>query len=237
MLSKLAYAVVGLTIVALSFSATLFVLDQWSGDPSSDTLFTSSISSALRAQAATPAPAAPSGNFRDTTLAELPKPEGSGFSWIGIARLNVRAEPGASVVSAQPILRLTPTAENAPHTLAGEFNGLAINRAYRVTAWVKPQNGGNVEFEVTDQAGGQVLKHAAAVFDLSTHAVQSGDGAVKERGVEQGPDDWQKVWLNLTTSDGKIIIALRPVRNGTDTFKGDGSLGVILGGVQANPRG
>jgi hypothetical protein len=234
MLSRLAYAIVGIVVVALSFSATLFALNVWSGYPITDRLTTASIPAATPVSSGAPAA---TGIAEETSLDTLPKLEGQGFSWIGVARLNIHAEPGTSVVTGQPILRLIATLQNAPHTLAGQFSGLSRNHVYRVTAWVKSQSGANVEFEVTDRPGGQVLNHAVAIFDLSSHAVQSGDGAVKARGLEQGPDGWQKVWLDVMTSDGQFLVALRPTNGASETYQGDGRLGLILGGVEAGPQG
>jgi hypothetical protein len=231
MLSKLAYAVVGLAIVALSFSATLFVLNQWSNEPTPDLLYTSSIRSVVSTLAAVSGTAQ---STDETPVNALPSLQGSGFRWVGVARLNVHTESGLPMVAGQPILRLTPTAQTAPHTLAGQFNGLVKNHVYRVTAWVKSEDGGDVEFELTDQPNGQALNHAAAVFNLSTHAVQSEDSTGKPRGFEQGPDGWQKVWLELTTADGQIVVAVRP---GTaDTLKGGGTRAMLLGGVEAALR-
>jgi hypothetical protein len=39
------------------------------------------------------------------------------------------------------------------------------------------------------------------------------------------------------TADGNLDVTLRPANGDVLMFKGDGSLGMILGGVEANPRG
>jgi hypothetical protein len=232
MLAKLAYGIVGLAIVALSFSGTLYALNQWSYESVSEPLYTSSIATVAPPPIAAPAPGR-AANIDETSLDALPRLQALGFKWVGVARLNVRAESGAPVVAGQPILRLTPTSQTAPHTLAGQFDGLASNHAYRVTAWVKSEDGGNVEFELTDQPHGQVIRHAAAVFNLSTHVVQNEDTTGKPRGFEQGPDGWQKLWIELTTADGQIVVAVRP--GGTDAKDGR-KPAVLLGGVEASLR-
>lgn len=240
MLSKSAYAVVGICVVTLSFSATLFALNLWSGYPLTDPPFTASIPSAPPAPPASPVPSAPpatTGAALETSLEALPKVASAGFQWAGIAHLNVQTDTGKSVVAGQPVMRLLATAQDGYHTLAGQFSGLNKNQVYRVTAWVKPEGGGNVEFETSDRSSGQPLNHAEALFNLSSREVLNTSAAVKERGVDQGPDGWQKVWLNLMTSDGQIIVTLRPANGGAVTFKGDGRLGVTLGGVQIDPQG
>jgi hypothetical protein len=234
MLSKSAYVIIGIVVVALSFSATLFTLNLWSGYPLTEPLFTASIPSASPAPSAPPAT---TGTAPETSLEALPKLASSGFQWAGIAHLNVRTETGTSVVAGQPVMRLLATAQDGYHTLAGQFSGLNKNQVYRVTAWVKPEGGGNVELETSDRASGQPLNHAEAMFNLAGREVLSASAAVKERGVDQGPDGWQKVWLDLMTSDGRIIVTLRPANGGATNFKGDGSLGVTLGGVEIDPQG
>jgi hypothetical protein len=44
------------------------------------------------------------------------------------------------------------------------------------------------------------------------------------------------VWLDMMTSNGDIVVALRPTVGGGVIFKGDGRLGVILGGVEVDPQ-
>jgi hypothetical protein len=237
MLSRLAYGIVGLVVVALSFSATLFALNLWSGYPLSDPTSTASIPAVpAAAPAAVAAAAGAPGATSETQFSALPKIETAGFQWAGIAHLNVQPETGTSVVTGQPIMRIVATPQDGFHTLAGQFSGLNKNQVYRVMAWVKPTGGSNIELEASDQSSGQPLNHAVAIFNLAGHAVISAEGAMKERGIDQGPDGWQKIWLDLMTSAGQIVISLRPINGGAVTYKGDGRLGVVLGGVEANPH-
>jgi hypothetical protein len=240
MLSRLAYGIVGLVVVALSFSATLFTLNLWSGYPLSDPTSTASIPAVPAAAPAAVAPAAAAaapGATSETKFNALPKIETAGFQWAGIAHLNVQPETGPSVVTGQPIMRIVATPHEGFHTLAGQFSGLNKNQVYRVMAWVKPTGGSNIELEASDQSSGQPLNHAVAIFNLANNAVISAEGAINERGIDQGPDGWQKIWLDLMTSAGQIVISLRPINGTAVTYKGDGRLGVVLGGVEADPQG
>ena len=241
MLSRLAYGIVGIAVVVLSFSATLFALNKWFNNSNSDLLFTASITSARPAPAAPPTAPAPAPQAMPAAAQEapsdaLPKVQSRGFQWAANAHLLIRPETGAPVVAGQPVLRLVATPQDGFHTLAGQFNGLNKNQVYRVTAWVKPE-GGNIQLEVGNQAPGQPIHHLAAIFSLSKHTVLDGDTPVKEGGIDQGPDGWEKIWLNVMTSDGRLDVTLRPANGSTLTFKGDGNLGMILGGVEANPQG
>jgi hypothetical protein len=242
MLSRLAYAIVGSTVVAASFSGTLFALNWWSGNLSFDPLFTASIPSLPTARPQEPAPsarpvaAATAVATQETPADALPTVQSQGFQWAGIAHLQIRPETGAPVVAGQPVLRLVATLQDGFHTLAGQFSGLNKNQVYRVTAWVKPE-GGNIQLEVGNQAPGQPIHHLAAIFSLSNHTVLDGDTPVKDGGIDQGPDGWEKIWLNVMTSDGRLDVTLRSANGSVLTFKGDGNLGMILGGVEANPHG
>jgi hypothetical protein len=167
----------------------------------------------------------------------LPKVQSRGFQWNAVAHLIVQPAPSTPVVAGQPVLRLVPSPQDGFHTLAGQFSGLNKNQAYRVTAWVKPDGAGNVQLEIGDEpAAGQQPHHLAAVFSLANHTVRDGDVVIKEGGFDQGPDGWQKIWLNLVTSDGRLDVTVRPAKGDTLTYKGDGNLGLILGGVEINPR-
>jgi hypothetical protein len=177
-----------------------------------------------------------SGPVPESVLADLPKMEAAGLQWIGIAKLNVRAKAGTSMLAGQPILLLTPTLDEGYHTLAGQFSGLNKSQAYRITAWVKPEAGGNIELEVVDNPDASPVNHAVGIFDLTRHVVLFGSGGIKERGIEQTPGDWQKVWLDLVTSDGKFVFTIRPSNGAADIFKGDGRFGLTLGGIEAEPN-
>jgi hypothetical protein len=239
MLSRLAYGIFGIVVIALSFSATLFALNTLSDNSGADLLFTASVPSARPAPPtppASPAPPATSAAAPETATDVLPKVQSQGFQWAGIAHLLIRPETAAPVVAGQPVLRLVATPQDGFHTLAGQFSGLNKNQIYRVTAWVKPE-GGNIQLEVGNQAPGQPIHHLAAIFSLSNHTVLDGVTPVKDGGIDQGPDGWEKIWLNVMTSDGRLDVTLRSANGNVLTFKGDGNFGMILGGVEANPHG
>jgi hypothetical protein len=228
MLSKAAYFFVGIVTVALSFGTTLFALNLWSDNPTM--LGTSAPSTATASSAPPSTPAA----AMDTTLAELPKPGASGFIWYSVRGLNVQAVNDTPVVRDQHILRLTATPSEDAHSLVARYSGLKKNQVYRVTSWVKPQAGGNVEMAALDQPDGNPVNNGDVIFDPSSKTFLSVVG-VKARGFEQGPDNWQKVWLDIATSDGQFLVAIRAARGDVLSFKGDGTLGLILGGIQMAP--
>jgi len=227
MLSKPASAILAIAIVALSFSATLFALNSWSGNPGSEPLFTSSIRSAL------PTSLVPEDSPKPSVLADLPKPKA--FDWYVVRGLNVKPADETSVVAGQPILRLITTPNDTGHSLVAQYHGLAKNQVYRITAWVKPEAGGNIEVAALDQPNGTPVNQCSVIFDLSSKTVLSVNGT-KAHGIEQGPDNWRKVWFDLATSDGQFLVAIRPAKGNADNYQGDGRLGVTLGGIQMDPR-
>jgi hypothetical protein len=234
MLSKIASAIGALFIVALSFSATLYALDRWAGGPDADPIFTASIRPVAPAAATSPAPVDVG---QETAIDALPKTNNANFRWVEIDHLYARSESGASPVGGQPIIRLTATRQDGAHLLVGQFSGLNRNRVYRVTAWIKSEGRGNLLFETSDHGTAQQAHYAQALFDLSERKVVRGNGAAETRGIDQGPDGWEKAWLDLTTSDGQIVVAFRPANGAETSYAGDGQLGLILGGIQVDPRG
>ena len=189
--------------------------------------------SAPSAAAAEPANAEPVSQA--TALSALPEPSAPGFRWAVALGLNVQALDARPVVTGQPILRLIATPDQSRHTLAVRLSGLAANQAYRIAAWVKPLAGGNVELDAFDRPDADKPSSSGyAVFDLYNHQVIDSSGT-KERDIEQHPDDWQKVWIELPTSDGQFMVVVRPAKGGAYQFDGDGRLGIILGGIEAQP--
>jgi len=169
-----------------------------------------------------------------TALSALPEPAMPGFRWEVVRGLNVQAINVDAMVSGQPVLRLIATPNDQGHTLAVRLTGLNKNQAYRVSAWVKPVAGGNVELAALDRPDAdKPANNGDAVFDLHNHQVLGASG-IQDSDIEQHPNYWQKVWINLATSDGQLLVAIRPIKDGL-LYPGDGKLGLILGGIEAEP--
>jgi len=170
-----------------------------------------------------------------TALSALPEPATTGFRWEVVRGLNVQAVNADAKVSGQPVLRLTATPNDRGHTLAVRLTGLNKNQTYRISAWVKSVAGGNVELAAFDRPDtDKPTNNGDALFDLSNHQVMDASG-VQGSDIEQHPNYWQKVWVNLPTSDGQLLVAVRPVNGRRLLYVGDGKLGLILGGIEAEP--
>jgi hypothetical protein len=164
-------------------------------------------------------------------LPELAMP---GFRWEVVRGLNVQAVNADTMVSGQPVLRLIATPNDQGHTLAVRLTGLNKNQTYRVSAWVKSVAGGNVELAALDRPDtDKPVNNGDAVFDLHNHQVLEVSG-IQGSDIEQHPNYWQKVWINLATSDGQLLVAIRPIKDRL-LYPGDGKLGLILGGIEVGP--
>jgi len=170
-----------------------------------------------------------------TALSALPEPATPGFRWQVVRGLNVQAVDADAMVSGQRVLRLIATPNDGGHTLAVRLTGLDKNQTYRISAWVKSVAGGNVELAAFDRPNtDKPLNNGDAVFDLYNHQVLDESG-VQDRDIEQHPNYWQKVWINVATSDGQLVVAVRPTNGRKILFVGDGKLGLILGGIEVEP--
>jgi hypothetical protein len=193
---------------------------------------------------ASPAPEepAPSGPAitQETVLADLPQFTTAGVALLGIPGLNAEVQAGGSpVVAGQPILRLVAVPTTGRHYLAAHFTALDKNQVYRITGWVKAPAGANVEMELSDELkprSGTPANYGGALFDAAGGRVLSTTGLLKGRGIEQGPEGWQKIWVDLATSGGELVLTFGLVSKDGKEFKGDGRLGLTFGGVEVAAR-
>ena len=178
---------------------------------------------------------APSGPVitKETVLADLPKPTTPGFAFIGIVGLNAEVEAGNPVVAGQTILRLVAVPTTGRHYFAAQSTALNKNHVHRIIAWIKAQAGVKVQMQVSDKL---TVNYGSVIFTPGTRLISSPSGGLKGRGIEQGPGEWQKIWVDLPTADGEFILALVLISKERDTFKGDGQLGLTFGGLEVAER-
>jgi hypothetical protein len=184
---------------------------------------------------------APSGSAitTETALADLPPTTMPGFAPVGILGLNASVEDGSPVVPGQPILRLVAVPTNGRHYLAAHFAALEKKQVYRIIAWVKAPAGLMVAMQASDEPkprGPTPANYGGAVFDPAGRRVLNASGLIKGRGVEQGPDGWQKIWVDLATSGGELVVLVGLVSKAGIEFTGDGRLTLILGGIEVAAR-
>ena len=167
---------------------------------------------------------------QETTLAGLPDVTTDGLALIGITGLHAERADGDPAVMGQSVLRLVAVSTEGRHYLAARSTGLDKNRVYRITAWVKGAPGVKVELEVGDGK----TNYGKAIFDPARRMVTSSPPGLN-RGIEQGPHGWQKIWIDLATADDQFVLVVGIVSRDRSTFKGDGRLGLTFGGVEVAP--
>jgi len=184
---------------------------------------------------------APSGSaiIKETALVDLPPLTTSGFAFIGIRGLNAEVEVRDPVVVGQRILRLATVPTTGAHYFAARSTTLNKNQVYRITVWVKDPAGVKIEMQVSDELaprGGTPANYGNAIFDPTARTVSSSPGRLKGRGIEQGPDGWQKIWVDLATADGELVLGLGLVSKEASELKGDGPPGLTFGGIEVTAR-
>jgi hypothetical protein len=181
-----------------------------------------------------PAPSGPA-ITKETVLANLPQRMTSGFTFIGIVGLNAEVEAGDPVVVGQPILRLVAVPTTGRHYFAARSTTLHKNQVYRIAAGVKAPAGVKIEMQISDKLlppGRKPTNHAIATFDPAAQSVSKSSGDLKGRGIEQGPEGWQKIWVDLATGGGEFVLAIGLISRDRSEFKGDGRLGLTFGGIE-----
>jgi hypothetical protein len=225
--SLFVYVASGISALAITFLIVLYVLLQWSPP-------TPPISTSCGETTATAASRAVTSNasaLQATPVQQLPKLPETGIDWVGDDGVNFQVVDEASAVKGQPALRIIAIPSNGVHTIAPRFTSLIKGHVYRIAAWVKPLAGANFEMVATDLAANSPNVSAGS-FDLARRKVMSASGAVKA-GIDQGPQDWQNVWVDARTETGQFVVNFYVLKCGESTFAGDGSLGIVLGGVLA----
>lgn len=170
-----------------------------------------------------------------TPVSALPEPGVPNFRWVLIRGFNVQAVNVPPQVPGLPVLRLAALASDNGHTLSMRVTGLNKNQVYRIAAWVKPVAGGNAQIAADDQPDSDnPPNNAYATFDLRDHLLLSSYGA-QAQDIEQHVGNWQKIWIDLRTSDGQFLVMVRTAKADKILYAGDGKIGLIWGGITVEP--
>jgi hypothetical protein len=180
---------------------------------------------------------------RRTRLSELPPLEAS-FRWDLIWGLNVKTVEGQRVVPNHPVLRLRAVNTNDQaaqhrHAISECISGLTPDSAYRAYIWVKAKDKSNMQLQFRDsnRAGtGTPGFEGEARYNITSCSVMMTNGAFST-GVEPVADDWRKVWVDLTSWDGKIFVYIGLLGNvdNSHVFKVDGEQ-LLFGGIEISRR-
>src|SRR4029077_16544187 len=97
-----------------------------------------------------------------------------------------------------------------PHYFAAQSTTLNKSQVYRIMAWIKDPAGMKIQMQVSDELRprhGTPAKYGNATFDPAARTVSRSPGHLKGTGIEQGPEGWQKIWVDLTTAGGEMVVA------------------------------
>ena len=132
------------------------------------------------------------------------------------------------------MLQITAVPSDGVHTIASQFTGLKNGQLYRITAWVKSLAGANFEIVANDLAPA-ATNVGAGVFDFEEQRIVYSNGPAKA-GLAEGPEDWQQVWIDVPTQTGQFVVNFYLLEShGNSNFKGDGQMGIVLGGFSVAP--
>ena len=175
-----------------------------------------------------------------TGLAELPRLPGTA-EWDLIVGLNATvAEGRPSVVAEQPVLHLAAVSPDERHALAARFRDLVPGGVYRMMVWVKPGSGANVQLEVRDSVDPQTtrpINEGEVRFDLASKKVLTADGNLVAHGIEEAPDHWRKLWVDVKTADGQVFVSVGMLEGGSNSHMFRATRQQLeLGGFELAPK-
>jgi hypothetical protein len=154
----------------------------------------------------------------ETALAEMPRLR-SDQSWDGISGLAATAADTARVIQDFQVLQLVAVAPEGVHCLSMRSSGHAAGGVYRVALWVGDPLNANVRLttrDAVDPATGKATNETDIKIDLQSLALIEADGDVPHWGAERKTDSWRKIWVDLTSLDGTITVALFFLETGSN---------------------
>lgn len=170
---------------------------------------------------------------RETALAELP-PLPSPQVWDGITGLAAIPVDTPRIVADFQVLQLVAAAPEGVHSLSMRSSGHVAGGVYRATIWVGAPSNANMRLMVRDSENPQTRSPTNEIdvkVDLRSLAVIEPHGNMLGCGAEQQADGWQRIWVDLQSSDGNIVAALFFLESGSNfhVFKPKGQR-LLLGG-------
>jgi hypothetical protein len=147
---------------------------------------------------------------QETALAALP-PLPPPFVWDGMTGLAAIAVEAPQVVAGCPVLQLVAVAPEGVHSLSVQSSGQVAGGTYRVTVWIGETLNTNLRLTARDTVNpktGRPTREADVKINLHSLAMIESHGDVLNCGAERQADGWRRIWLDFTSSDGNIAVAL-----------------------------
>jgi hypothetical protein len=159
--------------------------------------------------------------------------------WFAIEGLKVQELSEATPVRNQSTVRVTTTTNEGRHFLAWQSSSLDRNIVYRASIWIKVQDNLQLQIEARDgvnRSDGKPANYGTGIFDPVARNVVTSSGDLRDRGIDSdGADQWQKVWVELPSADGELVVVVH-VRSSKPTPDSGAKIELTLGGVEITSR-
>jgi acyl carrier protein len=172
-------------------------------------------------------------------LPPLPETPSEPRQWHLIEGLNAEVIEGTPMVTGQHIMRLAAAGPEGRHALGARFGGFSPGGIYRAIAWVKTEPGVRVMIEARDSEDpltGKPSNYGVARSNLAAHSIVDVTGDIFNSGMETAEDGWQKIWVELRSSDGQVFVLMGLLEgsNNRHIFKERGQE-LTFGGFEIHP--
>jgi hypothetical protein len=172
-------------------------------------------------------------------LPPLPKCPSGPDEWDLIEGLGAEMLDEPAVACGQRMLRLVAVPSDGRHALSARFGGLAPGAVYRAMSWIRAEPAAHVMIEVRDSVDthtGQPSNYGVAHFNPAARSVTKSTGDILASGVDTAADGWLRVWADLRSKDGQIVVLIGLLEGSNDkhVFKGRGQE-VTFGGFEIRP--
>jgi pimeloyl-ACP methyl ester carboxylesterase len=172
-------------------------------------------------------------------LPPLPQAPSEPRQWHLIEGLNAEVIEGSPMVTGQHIMRLAAAGPEGRHALGARFGGFSHGGTCRAIAWFKTEPGVRVMIEARDTHDpltGKPSNYGVASFNLADRSIVNRTGDILNSGMEAAQDGWQKIWVELRSSDGQVFVLMGLLEGGNNrhVFKERGQE-VTFGGFEIIP--
>jgi hypothetical protein len=220
MLRNLAYAIVGTAIVALSFTATSYVLNRYSpGADFVDDLPTASVR-----------PLSQTTSGRNLIVASE---DFANARWTRYQIGAVQAAAAAAPNGTNSATRLTASTDKGRHFIYSNVAGTQPGATHAFSVYFKPENGTSIGFEFRDNPQGKYGSAQCNAPKSETDGSVTKAGDVVDGAVDNAGNGWFRCWVTMpfNLANAVVVIQVRDSKGASD-YPGDGRTGVLIWGAQ-----
>jgi acyl-CoA synthetase (AMP-forming)/AMP-acid ligase II/acyl carrier protein len=157
-------------------------------------------------------------------LPPFPQEPSESCQWDMVEGLDAEVIQEAPIIPGFHIMRLAAAGPDGRHALGARFDGLSPGGIFRAITWVKTEGNVWVMIEARDSVDphtGRPLNYGVARLDLGGPSIVNVGGAILKSGIEAAEDGWQKIWVELRSGNGRLVISIGLLEgsNGNHVFK------------------